>query len=72
MSGFLGGAGFGLAVTLLVVGGAYAVSLALANGYTGGLSSSLTSSGRLVEVEEVKQLVPPVGLVQQVLVLEWV
>ena len=42
-SGFFGGAGFGFAATLLVVGGAYAVSLALANGCTRG-SWLLTSS----------------------------
>ena len=45
MSGFFGGAGFGVAATLLVVGGAYAASLALVNGCTGGSSSSVTSSG---------------------------
>ena len=45
MSGFFGGAGFGFAVTLLVVGGAYTASLALANGCTGGSLLSLTSSG---------------------------
>ena len=45
MSGFFGGAGFGFAATLLVAGRAYAASLALANGCTGGLSSLLTSSG---------------------------
>ena len=44
-SGFFGGAGFGFAVTLLVVGGAYAASLALVNGCTRGSSSLLTSSG---------------------------
>ena len=44
-SGFFGGAGFGFTVTLLVVSGAYAASLALANGCTGGSLSSLTSSG---------------------------
>ena len=43
-SGFFSGAGFGFAATLLVVGRAYAASLALANGCTRGLSSSLTSS----------------------------
>ena len=44
-SGFFGSAGFGFALTLLVVGGAYAASLALVNGCTGGSSSLLTSSG---------------------------
>ena len=44
-SGFFSGVGFGFAATLLVVGGAYTASLALANGCTGGSSSSLTSSG---------------------------
>ena len=44
-SSFFGGAGFGFTVTLLVVGGAYAASLALANGCTEGFSLSLTSSG---------------------------
>ena len=43
-SGFFSGAGFGFAATLLVVDGAYAASLALAKGCTGGSSSSLTSS----------------------------
>ena len=45
MSGFFGDAGFSFAPTLLVVSKAYAASLALANGCTGGSLSSLTSSG---------------------------
>ena len=44
-SGFFGGDVFGFTLTLLVVGGAYAESLALANGCTGGSSPSSTSSG---------------------------
>ena len=43
-SGFFGGAGFGFAAMLLVVGGAYAASLPHANGCTRGSSLSLTSS----------------------------
>ena len=48
-SGFFKGGGFSFAATLLVVGRAYAVSFALANGWTSGWSSSSsTSSGVIV------------------------
>ena len=43
-SDFFSSAGFGFAVTLLVVSGAYAASFALANGCTRGSSLSSTSS----------------------------
>ena len=45
MRRLISSAGFGFAATLLVVGEAYAASLALANGCTGGSSSLVTSSG---------------------------
>ena len=48
MSGFFGDAGFSFAPTLLVVSRAYAASLALANGYTGGSSLLLSTSSSMV------------------------